>query len=233
MKLLGLIGGVSPQSTQIYYRLLNEAARRRLGAEHSARMIIYALDYGEMVVLYDRSDWTGYAERVAQAGVALKMAGADALMIGSNTSHIGADAARDAAGLPLIHIMDAAATALEKAGAKRPLFLGTPATMSGDFYQPAFRERYSGETILPNADEQEEVGRIIFEELVNGDVRDASRARLLAFIDRSRGEDGADAVILGCTELCMIIDPSACPAPVFDTTALHAAAGAHFMLSGD
>lgn len=225
MKLLGLIGGVSPESTEVYVRLFNRAARARLGGEHSANFIVWHLDYGVMIELYHRGDWKGYANEIVKAGQALKRAGAAGLMIGSNTSHVAAEALGRATGLPVIHVLDALGKAMTKAGAKRPLLLGTPAVMAGEFYRPALAARYDGEPVIPTAEEQREIGRIILDELCHGVVTDASRHALQAVI---AAHPEADAVILGCTELCLILSQQNCALPAFDTTALHAEAAMAF-----
>ncbi len=225
MKRLGLIGGVSPESTEIYARLFNRTARARLGGERSANFIVWHLDYGRMIDLYRAGDWGGYSAELVLAAKGLERAGADAVMIGSNTSHLGADAVSREVAIPLIHIIDALAAALSAAGAKSPLFLGTPVAMSGPFYQKALCERYSGAAVIPSAADQQEIGRIIFDELCHGVVSKASKAALIDCISR---HPHADGVILGCTELSMILSQDDCSIPVFDTTALHAAAGMAF-----
>ena len=224
MKLIGLIGGISPESTEIYVRLFNKAARARLGGEHSANFIVWHCDYGRMIALYHARNWAGYEAEIVKAGEALKRAGASALMIGSNTSHITADALARATGVRVIHVVDALVDAMKRAGAKRPLLLGTPVVMAeGSYYRRTLLERFSGHAVVPSADEQRDVGRIIFDELCHGVVAEPSRARLLDII---RAQKDADGVILGCTELSMILGEGDCAAPVFDTTALHAEAGA-------
>ncbi len=225
MKLIGLIGGVSPESTEIYVRLFNCAARARMGGEHSANFIVWHLDYGVMIELYHRGDWKGYADEIVKAGEALKRAGADALMIGSNTSHVAAESLGDATGLPVIHVQDALSRAMKAAGARRPLLLGTPAVMAGEFYRPALAARYDGEPVVPGTEEQREIGRIIFDELCHGNVRDQSHGTLQDIV---KAHPEADGVILGCTELSMILSQRHTSLLVFDTTALHAAAGMAF-----
>jgi aspartate racemase len=225
VKRLGLIGGISPESTEIYCRLLNAEARRRLGGDHSARFFVNFLDYGEIIALYHARDWPRFIDRIIAAGFELKSAGAEALMIGSNTSHLAADAAAEAVGLPVIHLLDALAAAMKKAGVKRPILLGTPVVMSGPFYRPALARRYSGEAVIPTDKEQAEIGRIILDELCRGVVTDASRRTLLDIV---ANHPVADGIILGCTELSMILSEEDCAPPLFDTTALHAAAGAAF-----
>jgi aspartate racemase len=229
MKLMGLIGGISPESTAIYYRLLNDGARARLGGSHSARLLVWSFDFQLLDSAYADADWRRYRALLAAAGEALKRAGADGLMICSNTSHLAADAVREATGLPLVHVIDALAAAIRARGAARPLLLGTPFVMEGDFYRAELESRYGLATLTPDAAGRREVGRIIFEELVRGEVSAASRARLLTLIDTARGE-GADSVILGCTELSMILSQQDTDLAVFDTTALHAEAALDFML---
>lgn len=224
MKLLGLIGGVSPEATAIYYRLLNEAVRSRFGPLHSANLMLYALDYGVMIRHYDNRDWDAFTAEVVKGAKHLAAAGAEALVICSNTTHVAAAAVMDTIDLPLIHMLDVLAGKMKSVGARKPLLLGTPVVMSGDHYRTELAKRYDGDLLIPNEAEQAVIGRVILDELVLGDVRDASRAELLEIIDRH----DADGVILGCTELCMILAQEHCEIPVFDTTALHAAAAAEF-----
>lgn len=230
MKRLGLIGGVSPESTEIYVRLLNKAARDRLGGEHSANFIVWYMDYGRIIALYHDRDWTTFKAEFIKAGEALKRAGADALMIGSNTSHLAADALAEATGMRVIHLQDALAVAMTAAKSARPLLLGTPVVMSGEFYRPALAARYDGEPVIPTAEEQSGIERIILDELCLGVVNDRSRRTLLDII---AAHPDADGVILGCTELSMIFAQDDCALPVFDTTALHAAAGTAFAFGGE
>ncbi|WP_428408259.1 aspartate/glutamate racemase family protein [Hyphococcus sp.] len=224
MKLIGLIGGMSPEATVIYYRLLNEAARARYGSLHSANLMLYALDYGVMIEHYDNRDWDAFNAEVVKGAKHLESAGVDAIVISSNTTHMAADAVKAAVAIPLIHMLDVLAETMTAAGAKSPLLLGTPVVMGGAYHRAELAKRYSGEVLVPAEEEQAAIGRIILDELVLGDVRDESRQELLAIVERH----GADSVILGCTELCMILGQEHCDMPVFDTTGLHAAAAARF-----
>lgn len=227
MKLLGLIGGVSPESTVIYYRLLNEAAQTRLGGEHSANIVIYALDYGVMIKHYDDRNWPCFIEEVVKGGKHLAAAGAAALVICSNTTHVAADAVAEETGLPVIHLLDCLAGAMKETGVKKPLLLGTPVVMGEEHYREQLMKRFDGVVVVPGIEEQAVIGRIILDELVHGDVFDRSRKELLSIIDRySAG--GTDGVILGCTELCMILSQELVTLPVFDTTGLHAQAVSDF-----
>lgn len=223
MKLLGLIGGVSPEATAIYYRLLNTFARERLGGEHSANLMLYALDYGVMIGHYDARDWDAFNAEVVKGAKKLANAGVDAVIITSNTTHVAADAVCDAIDVPLIHMLDVLASEMRSRGIRRPLLTGTPVVMSEAHYRNDLGKRYGGDLKTPDADEQAVIGRIILDELVNGVVKDESRREYLKIINRWRGE-GADGVILGCTELCMILDQSHTDLPVLDTTSLHAKA---------
>ncbi|PQA87457.1 aspartate/glutamate racemase family protein [Hyphococcus luteus] len=224
MKLLGLIGGVSPEATVIYYRLLTEAARARLGPLHSANLMFYALDYGVMIEHYDNRDWEAFNRQVVKGAKHLESAGVEALVICSNTTHVAADAVARETRLPLIHMLDVLAEEMKAKGAKRPLLLGTPVVMGEAHYRSELAKRYDGQVLVPTEEEQALIGRVILDELVLGNVYDSSRDELLAIIDRHK----PDGVILGCTELCMILAQDHCDIPVFDTTGLHAAAAARF-----
>ena len=229
MKLLGLIGGVSPESTAIYYRLLNETARARLGSQHSANILLYALDYGVMITHYDNHDWEAFKGEVVIGAKRLARAGVDALVICSNTTHVGADAAHEATGLPVIHVLDALSDALKANDARRPLLMGTPVVMAEGHYRRELAKRYQGDVITPSEADRETIGRIILDELVRGEVRSKSRDELLAIADASN----CDGIILGCTELCMILAQEHTDIPVFDTTALHALAASAFAFGED
>lgn len=231
MKRLGLLGGVSAESTIIYYRLLNKAAKEHFGPQHGLELMLYALDYGVIIQHYDNRDWDAFVAEFVKGARALKDAAADGLIICSNTSHVSADAVAAATGLPVLHMLDALSDEMRAQNIRKPLLTGTPVVMSGDFYRGELARRYDGDVLIPEEDEQEIIGRIILDELVNGIVMEESRDAYLAVIDRWRTK-GADAVILGCTELCMILDQSHTDLPVLDTTGLHAAAAARFALGG-
>lgn len=223
MSLIGLIGGVSPEASHIYYRLLNDHARHHKGGQHSARLMFYMLDYGTMYGHYQAEDWTAFTAEVIRGAQTLKAGGAGAIAITSGTTHVAAKAVTEATGLPVIHMLDSLADALSRQGSNRPLLLGTPWVMSGNFFGPELARRYSGDPIIPSADDRNMVGRVIFDELVNGIVKDTSRAEMSDLVARY-ADQGADGVILGCTELCMILEQDDCTVPVFSTTHIHAAA---------
>ncbi|WOR15873.1 amino acid racemase [Hyphomonas sp. FCG-A18] len=221
MSLIGLIGGVSPEATHIYYRLLNDHARRHQGGQHSAQVLFYMLDYGTMYGHYKAEDWPAFTTEVVAAAQSLKAGGATAIAITSGTTHVAAKAAGEATGLPVIHMLDSLSEAMTMQGSNRPLLLGTPWVMSGDFFAPELAQRYSGTPIIPSTEDRELVGRVIFDELVNGVVKDSSRAAMSDLVARYATQ-GADGVILGCTELCMILEQADCTVPVFSTTHIHA-----------
>ncbi len=231
MKRIGLIGGVSPESTVVYYRLINAAAEATLGPDRSADLVIASLDFGAMKALYAAADWPAFRANVVEAARALEAAGCALIGICSNTTQIAADDVAAATGVPIVRMIDTLATALGAVGVARPLLLGTPFVMDGDFYRPALEAKFAGSCLVPAPADQAEVDRVIFGELVRGKVLPASRSALLEIIERGRSA-GADAVILGCTELMLILDQDMTDLPVFDSTSLHAHALANAALAG-
>ncbi|MEQ9314581.1 MAG: amino acid racemase [Henriciella sp.] len=223
MSHVGLIGGVSPEATKIYYELLNAHTRARHGGQHSARCLFYMLDYGVMIGHYHAKAWDAFRAEVVKGAMALKAGGAEAIAITSGTTHVAADAVAEATGLPVIHMLDSLTDALNTKGIRRPLLTGTPWVMSGDFFRPALLERYDGDPIVPNEQDGDLIGRIIFDELVEGVVSPTSKQALIDMVARYE-DQGADGVILGCTELCMILSDGDCGVPVFSTTHIHAEA---------
>lgn len=232
MSLIGLIGGVSPEATKIYYELLNAHARDRHGGQHSARCVFFMLDYGVMIGHYHDENWDAFRAEVVKGANALKAAGAEAIAITSGTTHVAADAVAEATGLPVIHMLDSLSDAMTAKGIASPLLLGTPWVMSGDFFAPALAQRFPGTPVIPTAEDRNLIGRVIFDELVNGVVKDTSREELTAMITRYAHE-GADGVILGCTELCMILSEGDGPLPIFSTTHIHADAINDWMAKGE
>ena len=220
MSLVGLIGGVSPEATKIYYELLNAHARDRLGGQHSAPCLFYMLDYGVMIGHYHEEAWDAFKAEVVAGAKALKAGGAKAIAITSGTTHVAAEAVAQETGLPVIHMLDSLSDAMMARGVARPLLMGTPWVMSGDFFRPALTQRFPGTPLVPSQEDRDIIGRIIFEELVEGVVKDSSREEMKALVGRYE----ADGVILGCTELCMILSEGDCDVPVFSTTHIHAAA---------
>ncbi|MCI5043502.1 MAG: amino acid racemase [Aquisalinus sp.] len=230
MKRIGLIGGVSPEATILYYRHLNAAARQHHGGQHSANVLYYMLDYGVMIDHYHNDNWSAFIVEVVKGAEVLKAGGAEALAITSGTTHVGAAAAAEQTGLPVIHMHDSLTKAMQDKMVRQPLLTGTPWVMSGDFFQPELATRYDGQIITPSKEDRDLIGRVIFDELVEGIVKPESRADMAAMVSRYQS-DGADGVILGCTELCMILEQADCTIPVLDATAIHAADIAGWMLA--
>ncbi|GAB3651339.1 aspartate/glutamate racemase family protein [Ramlibacter alkalitolerans] len=228
MRKIGLIGGMSFEASAIYYRLINEAVRQRLGGLHSAEVLLHSVDFQPIVELQQASDWARAGERLADVARGLARAGADCLLICANTMHLVADAVAAAVDLPLIHIIDETAARLKAAGRQRPLLIATRYTMEHGFYGERM-QRHGIELMVPDAQGRTVTHDIIFDELCAGKVVDASREALLALIAQATSQ-GADSVILGCTELCLILDPARLPVPGFDSTAIHAEAAVEFAL---
>ena len=219
MKTIGLIGGLSWQSTLTYYRLLNEAIGDRLGGHHSADLRIWSGDFEPIhqAQLKDDHDWIGSV--LADAGKRLAEAGAELLVIASNTCHRYAGQVGIAAGIPVVHIIDATADRIRATGMRRVLLLGTDYTMSGGFYVDLMAAR-GIECVVPDRAERAEVHRVIFDELVHGEIKERSKSALLNIIEEA-AERGAEGAILGCTELGLIIDEGDPVVPGFDTTRIH------------
>lgn len=227
MKTIGLIGGLSWESTAIYYRLLNETVRRRFGGLHSAKLLLWSFDFAEIEALQAAGDWAAATDLMADAARRLEGAGADCLVICSNTMHRMAGEVEAATALPLIHIADATAAAIKTSPARRPLLLATRYTMEQPFYKARLAERHGIEVLIPDDAGRTTVHQIIYEELCRGIVRPESKAAYLEVVARGRTQ-GADGVIFGCTEVGMIIAPEDFDIPVFDTTLLHAEAAIAF-----
>jgi len=222
VKTIGLIGGMSWESSAVYYRLLNEMARDRLGGHHSAPVLLLSLDFAAIEALQRAGDWGRLGAEMAQAAKRLEAGGAEVIGLATNTMHAVIDAVDRAVALPLVHIADATAAALRRAGARRPLLLATRYTMEGVF----MRERLAShgiEASVPDAAGRALVHAVIYDELCRGTVSDASRARLVE-IAAAGAASGADTLILGCTELTLLLGQGDVPLPLFDTTRLHAEA---------
>ncbi|MFW5490591.1 MAG: aspartate/glutamate racemase family protein [Desulfovibrio sp.] len=228
MKTIGLLGGMSWESTATYYRLLNEGINTRLGGLHSAKIILNSLEFNELESAMCRGDWDLIQDRLCTGARAVAAAGADFLCICTNTMHKLADAVQEAAGIPLLHIADATAMAAEKMGVGKLGLLGTAFTMEHDFYKGRLASR-GYEVLLPEAGERRDVHDIIFQELCKGVVRETSRDRYVGIVDRL-GANGAQAVVLGCTEIGMLLPEGSASLPLLDTTVLHVQAALELAL---
>jgi aspartate racemase len=230
MKMLGLIGGTTWLSTVDYYRLLNEGVNERLGGMEYARCLMYSLNFGDIVKINERQDWDAALELFSDAATRLKNAGAEGLVLCANTAHVIADRLEKRIGLPLVHIADATAHAIRKAGLERVSLLGTRYTMELDFFKD--RLAWHGVTgIVPNAAEREFIHGTIFGELARNVIKPETRARYIEIMERMEKQDGARGAILGCTEIPLLIKQSDTTIPVFDTTALHVRAAVDWALS--
>ncbi|MGI3130578.1 aspartate/glutamate racemase family protein [Halopseudomonas pachastrellae] len=222
MKTIGLLGGMSWESTQSYYALINQGVKEALGGLHSARMLICSVDFAEIAELQQRNEWDQAGELLAAEALRLQQAGAELLLIGTNTMHKVAPAIEAAISIPLLHVADAAAAALKAEGVQRAGLLGTAFTMEQAFY----RERLAAngiEVITPEPAERADIHRIIFEELCLGELRDSSRQRFVQIIDALAAQ-GAAGIILGCTEIGLLVQQQDTPIRLFDTTRIHAQA---------
>jgi aspartate racemase len=232
MRMIGLIGGMSWESTAVYYRRINEQVRERLGGLHSADVVMRSLNFANIVDLQQADAWDEAGQTLADIARDLRKAGAGCLLICTNTMHKLADSVQGAVDVPLLHIVDVTAAALKAAGARRPLLLATRYTMEQDFYLSRLRERHGINAIVPDAADRTTVHDVIFKELCQGIIRDESRQRYLDIVARGQAA-GADSVILGCTEIGLLLTPQCIALPTFDSTLLHADAAVDFALGCD
>ena len=230
MKTLGLIGGISWLSTAEYYRLINEDVGVRLGGIQSARCIIHSLNFADVAEINARQDWDAALDLFGDAGAHLKRSGAEALVICANTMHVIAERLENRVGLPLIHIVDATAAEIRRAGLERVSLLGTRYTMELDFFKD--RLAWHGITaVVPESADREFIHQTIFNELGKNIMREETRARYVSIIELMAKRNGAKGAILGCTEIPLLIKQGDTTVPVFDTTALHARAAVDFAMS--
>lgn len=230
MKTLGLIGGMSWESTIPYYRMINQYVKQHLGGLHSAKIVLYSVDFHEVEQMQSSGDWQAAARLLANAAVALKKAGAETIVVCTNTMHKVADEIEAASGLPLLHIADATAAQIKQQGLKKIGLLGTRYTMEQDFYRGRLTERHNIEVVVPDDADREIVNRIIYQELCLGEINETSRAEYRRIITKLE-QQGAKGIILGCTEITLLVNAEDASVPVFDTTAIHAQTAAKYTLS--
>jgi aspartate racemase len=229
MKTIGLIGGTSWESTAIYYSLINREVQRRLGGFHSAKIVLFSVDFAELEILARTSQWDELAVRLCDAAQALERAGADMVLLCANTMHHDAGRVAKSVALPLLHICDCTAAEIKAQGLKRVALLGTAYTMNEDFYKD--RLRANGlDVVVPDAADRATINRVIFEELVLGKIEVASRQAYREIIARQVAK-GVQGIVLGCTELPMLVKPEDSAVPLFDTTEIHALAAVDLALS--
>jgi aspartate racemase len=229
MKMIGLIGGMSWESTVVYYQLLNRLARQRLGGLHSARLLLWSFDFAEIEAHQAASDWEAATNCMLDAARSLEKGGAECIVICTNTMHKMAEEVQDAVDIPLIHIADATATAIIAAAAKKPLLLGTRFTMEQDFYKGHLENNHGINVLVPNEEERTSIHDIIYQELCQGEIRPVSKQRYLEIVSNAINA-GADGVIFGCTEVGLLIAQDDLDVPAFDTTVLHANAAMDYAL---
>jgi aspartate racemase len=218
-----MIGGMSWESTLVYYRIINEAVRERLGGLHSAKSILFSVDFAEIEALQHAGRWDAAQSILVQAAQSLVRAGADLVIICTNTMHKLADGVAAGVAIPLLHIADPTAEAILAAGMDTVALLGTRFTMEEDFYRKRLEDRYGLRVLIPDAVQRQTVHDIIYSELCLGRIRESSRQAYLRIIDGLVAR-GARGVILGCTEIGLLVGSDSCPVPVFDTARIHAEA---------
>lgn len=229
MKTIGLIGGMSWESSIEYYRIINETIKTRLGGLHSADCLMYSVDFAEIEALQHTGDWDQLTREMIAAAQRLERGGAACLVICTNTMHKMADEIQSMIQIPLLHIADAAGVAIQAKGLTTVGLLGTRFTMEGDFYSTRLAKKFGLQVLIPEETDRETVHRVIYQELVQGEIREESRRSFLAVIKRLQ-EQGAQGIILGCTEIPLLVRQSDVAVPIFDTTQLHAEAAVDWAL---
>jgi aspartate racemase len=221
MKTIGLLGGMSWESTVSYYKEINEGVKETLGGLHSAKICLYSVDFNEIEKLQHEGCWDETAKILSQAAQSVEAGGADFLLICTNTMHKVADKIQSSISIPVVHIADATAEKLMADGIKRVGLLGTKFTMEQEFYKSRIKEKYGIEVIVPNEDEQNTIHGVIYNELCLGQIISESRERYLETIKNLHSQ-GAEAVILGCTEIALLVQQQHTQVPLYDSTQIHA-----------
>jgi aspartate racemase len=229
MKTIGLIGGMSWESSAEYYRIINQEARKKLGGIHSAECLMHSVDFAPVEEMQRNGEWEKASEMMVSIAGKLKLAGADFIVICTNTMHKLADEVEQKVGIPLLHIADAAAEEIKKRSMKRVGLLGTRFTMEEDFYTKRLSEKHGIETIIPPEKDRIIVNAVIYDELCLGVRKDSSREAYKRIISELSSE-GAQGAILGCTEIGLLISENDCELPLFDTSIIHAKAAVEYAL---
>ena len=227
---IGLIGGMSWESSAEYYRIINREVRNRLGGVHSARSLMWSVDFGEIERLQHQGDWDELTDRMKDAALRLQRGGADFVLLCTNTMHLMADAVADAIDIPLLHIADPTAEKIKAAGFHKVGLLGTTFAMEQDFYKGRLERVFGLEVLVPDADDRRVVHEVIYKELVAGEIRQESRMAYREVIARLVA-GGAEAIILGCTEIMLLVAAEDSAVPLFDTTTIHAIAAVDLALA--
>ena len=229
MKTIGLLGGMSWESTELYYRLINETVKKKLGGLHSAKIILHSVDFAEIEELQHKGDWDQTAKILSAAAQGLEKAGADFIVICTNTMHLVAPQIEAATKIPLLHIADATAEEIVAEGIKKIGLLGTAFTMEQRFYKGQLEDKYNLDVVVPDLEDREIIHKIIYEELCLGIINNASRAKYL-LIMKKLVDKGVEAIILGCTEITLLIKPEHTNVRLFDTTAIHGVKAVEYAL---
>ncbi len=234
MKTIGIIGGVSWESSIEYYRLMNEMVNKELGPLHSAKILMYSIEFGDFSKeerIAEKGDWNLINDTMIDAAERLKRGGADFIVIASNTMNSRADLIQEKVHIPVLNIIDATGEKVKESGIKTVALLGTNYTMEQDFYKDRLEEKYGLNVVVPNATEREYINSVIFDELCAGKLKNESRARYVQIINRLVDEEGVQGVILGCTEIPLLIKQKDVKVPVFDTTYIHSEAAVRYALN--
>ncbi|WP_010498090.1 aspartate/glutamate racemase family protein [Paenibacillus elgii] len=232
MKTIGLIGGMSWESSLLYYQIINQRVKEKLGGYHSAKSLMYSVNFQEIKTLQHQGKWDEATNIMIDSARKLEAAGADVIVICTNTMHKMAQEVAESVSIPLLHIADATAQAIVKDGMKKVALLGTSFTMEQDFYKGRLTEKFRIEVIVPNEADRKIVHDVIYQELCLGIVNEASKKSYLRIME-SLGQQGAEAIILGCTEITMLVSQEDCRIPLYDTTRIHAECAVDFALSED
>ena len=230
MKTIGLLGGMSWESTTSYYQQINQGVKQALGGLHSAKVCLYSVDFDEIEKLQHQGDWQATADILSKAAQSVEAGGADFLLICTNTMHKVADQISTAINIPILHIADATALTLQADGISKVGLLGTRFTMEQDFYKSRLTEHFNIEVLTPNQAQRDRIHQVIYDELCLGVVNDDARNDYLEIIN-DLYRDGAQAIILGCTEIALLVQPQHTEVPLYDTTAIHAQAAVAKALS--
>lgn len=232
MKTIGLIGGISWESSLEYYRIINETTNSRLGGFHSAKCLMYSVDFHEIEKLQHQSKWDELTDIMVSTAERLKRGGADFIVICANTMHRDADAIENKAGIKVLHIAEATGEKIVQQGIKRVGLLGTKFTMEQDFYKKVLKDNFNLDVIIPDDNEREIIHYVIFKELCKGIINETSKAKYQEIINNLKMK-GAEGVILGCTEIPLLIKQADVTLPIFDTTMIHAVSAVEYALNNE
>lgn len=230
MKTIGLIGGMSWESSILYYQWINEAVKERLGGHHSAKSLMFSVDFEQIKTFQHEDKWEEATNILVDAAKKLELGGADCIVICTNTMHKVAEKVQDSIKLPLLHIADATGNQIMQKGLKKVGLLATAFTMEEAFYKGRLEEKYGLDILVPDKTDRQKVHDIIYNELCLGKIQNSSRSTYIDIINRIIS-NGAEAIILGCTEITLLISQKDCKVPVFDTTRIHAIAAVDFALN--